>query len=115
MAGMVLLFQVNTYRADHKLPPLTISPQTCVLAMERLGDMKKEWSHKGFYRRLNESFFDGGYWGENLARYGMTPEETVSAWDASPLHKANLLTPMDEGCIATDGTYWVLELHQSNV
>lgn len=115
IAGFALLAQVNAYRADHQLPAFTISPETCIMAMERINDVPTEWSHKGFYRRLTEPSFDGGYWGENLAKDFTTPAEVVAAWDASPLHKANLLSPMNEGCFAHKGNYWVMEIHETHV
>lgn len=115
VTGLALLMSVNSYRAAHHLPILTMSPETCTLAVERLHDMQTQWSHAGFYKRLTDEKLSGGHWAENLARFGGTPDLVVSEWDASPTHKINLLDTSRDGCIASDGFYSVLEIHQTTL
>lgn len=111
--GLVLLMAINGYRADSGLQPLSYSYDTCQLAVERLEDLPTEWSHKGFFRRIGNENFDGGYWAENLGREHLSAEQVLLEWKLSALHNWNLLAPeMNEACIATDGEYWVLEMHK---
>jgi uncharacterized protein YkwD len=102
-----VLREINAVRTSHGLPHLTRSgalSRTAVghsAAMATSGFFTHE-SQDGtpFWRRVKQLYGPhtrGWTVGENLAMFGGTPPTAggiVSAWMASPPHRANLLRPM---------------------
>jgi uncharacterized protein YkwD len=82
---------LNQQRAAHGAPPLHADARFAKAAREHSREMvtHHNFSHGSFVRR-------GGTRGENLA-WGegdrATPQAIVSAWMASPPHRATLLNP----------------------
>lgn len=88
----------NQQRVKNGLPPLRFSPILAAAAMNKGKNMFAEnyWAH------VSPSGKDPWYWidktgyvytvaGENLAKDFLDPESVVSAWMASPTHRANIL------------------------
>jgi len=100
----LVLREINAVRASHGLGPLSPSVALSRAAdkhsrsMAILGYFSHE-SHNGtpFWQRVKQFYFaNSSTWvvGENLAMFGgITPnaESIVTAWMASPGHRANLL------------------------
>ena len=103
----------NLERTRAGFPILTENPQLSEAAREKAGDMFafNYWAHVSptgkepwaFFKQVGYSYV---YAGENLARDFTTPENTVTAWMASPSHKENLLNPRykEIGIAVVDGT-----------
>jgi hypothetical protein len=90
--------RTNTERAKSGLPALVINEKLNQAAAAKAQHMfdNHYWSHIApdgtepwyFFRKANYSYRVAG---ENLARDFSTTDEMVSAWMASPTHKANLV------------------------
>ena len=104
---------VNSFRAQHKLPPLSSSGMLAAAAYSHATDMaaRKTLDHKGFRERMV-----GSMGAENVA-YGCPDEDCATRmWANSAGHRRNMLmTGITSYGIASatseDGRrYWVLEL-----
>lgn len=89
----------NKERVNKNLPPLVFNNQLSQAAQEKAKDMfsKNYWAHnspdgKTPWVFIVNANYEYSYAGENLARDFETTEEVVSAWMASPGHKANILS-----------------------
>jgi uncharacterized protein YkwD len=96
--GKALLQAINTARASQGLAPLKLEPHL-VLAARRYSRVlarTSQLSHTALGRDVGQRLAAAGYrgqaFGEDLA-VGMTAEQTVAAWLASPLHRQVLLSP----------------------
>ena len=117
---------VNAQRATYGLAPLRVNPQLADAAESYSGYMASAnfFSHTGADgSRMTQRDEAAGYtaWvflGENLAAGQPTPEQVVTAWMASPTHRANVLAEeaaeigighaFDPG--STFGDYWTMEI-----
>jgi uncharacterized protein YkwD len=103
---LALLGQLNEIRAAHHLVPLTLSPDLNAAASLHSRDMLTRgfFDHASangqvFWKRIQAFYPEGrfGYWsvGENLfwTTGPATATESVTAWMASPEHRANILDP----------------------
>lgn len=88
----------NEARIINNLPPLRVSAQLDLAAVEKLNDMAKN----EYFAHISPSGTTPWVWikkaeynysvaGENLAIGFLTAEETVKAWMDSPTHKANVI------------------------
>jgi uncharacterized protein YkwD len=92
--------QVNQIRVQKHLPALELNAQLSEAATAKAEDMvsQKYWSHTTPSGKPPWSFIKAtGYRytvaGENLARNFSSSTALVNAWNHSPLHQKNLLTP----------------------
>lgn len=90
----------NTERTKNELEPLRDNKTLNSAAEAKLSDMfaKNYWDHTGPNGETAWDFISAdGYQyllaGENLARGFASSKEVVSAWMASPTHRANILNP----------------------
>lgn len=89
---------VNAERAKAGLPPLAIDTDLCKLSDQRVGEIKKHFSHEipdgsDWYvllKTYNVKYFTAG---ENIAAGQITPEMVVEDWMSSEGHRANILNP----------------------
>ncbi len=101
-----VLEQLNQIRAAHHLAPLALSPNLSAAASLHSRDMLENGffdhnSHDGqvFWKRIEAFYPEGrsGYWsvGENLfwTMGSASATESMKAWMASPMHRANILNP----------------------
>jgi uncharacterized protein YkwD len=104
---------VNSFRAQHKLPPLSSSGMLAAAAYSHASDMaaRKTLDHKGFRARMV-----GSIGAENVA-YGCPDEDCATRmWAKSAGHRRNMLMKGISSygiasATAEDGRrYWVLEL-----
>src|SRR6185295_11057951 len=94
-----LLNFTNQARLQNNLPPLSLNSALSSAAEMKGADMfaKNYWAHNSpdglspwyFFKQAG---YDYVYAGENLARGFTDPSEVVSAWMASPEHRANILS-----------------------
>ena len=116
----LLVELVNAERGRSGLPPLRLDPWVAIAAGAHADDMAatgvmrhvgSDGSDGG--TRLGRAGYDWASWGENIGSGPSDPAAKVSAWLASPPHRANLLgdfTAVGIGVAdAPDGTvYWSL-------
>lgn len=93
---------VNKWRVKNNLPPFIKSERLCDMAKARIFEVKRDWSHDGFYP-MNKRFFTNAETGENLARDWKDVDSLIHAWEQSPLHLKNLTYNFKYSCIETDG------------
>lgn len=108
---------VNEYRATRGLTKLDRDPTLCIIAKERVTEIRDDWSHNGFEKRIEDNSLYDEYCpnclgvGENLVKVpaGITAFQAVTLWDASPKHNELLNDPTyDNGCFETDGKFGAL-------
>jgi uncharacterized protein YkwD len=113
LASPALALDVNSFRAQHKLPPLSVSSMLSAAAHSHASDMasRKTLDHKGFRERMA-----GSAGAENVA-YGCPDEDCATRmWAKSAGHRRNMLMKGITSygiasATADDGRrYWVLEL-----
>jgi uncharacterized protein YkwD len=114
-AAPALALDLNSFRAQHKRPPLSVSAMLSGIAYSHAHDLanRKRLDHNGFRQRLD---FTGGTAAENVA-FGCDSEDCViKMWARSGGHRANMLRRDVTGygiASASDDKgrrYWVLEL-----
>lgn len=96
---------INKYRSSKNRDLLKTSKKLCLIASERLHEVKSNFSHDG-YMDLDSSVAQLGYYhrGENLAKDYWTNEDVVDAWTRSASHEANMVRPTyTDLCVRTDG------------
>lgn len=106
---------INSFRAQHRLPPLSVSSTLSAAAYSHASDLaaRRRLDHKGFRERLSAAASTAA---ENVA-YGCPDQDCVfKMWAKSSGHRRNMLmTGVSSYGIASatsaDGRrYWVLEL-----
>jgi uncharacterized protein YkwD len=115
LATPALALDLNSFRAQHGRPALSVSSTLSAMAYEQAHSManRKSLDHKNYRQRLS---FAGGTAAENVA-YGCDTEDCViKMWARSGGHRANML----RGDVAAYGIasatgangrrYWALEL-----
>lgn len=116
LATPALALDLNSFRAKHKLPPLSYSATLASAAYEHAQALarRRRLDHKGFKDRLGGVV--AGMAAENVS-YGCDSQDcAIKQWARSPRHRRNmLLKGISAYGIASarsdDGrVYWVLEL-----
>lgn len=106
---------INSFRAQHKLPPLAMSSALAGMAYEQAQSMagRSHLDHNGFRQRLA---FSGGRHAENVA-FGCADEDCAyRMWARSAGHRRNMLLRdvSAYGIASATGKngrkYWALEL-----
>ena len=113
----------NQQRTANGLPALTINSQLTYAAQAHANDQadRDTMTHTGSDgsnagTRIQRSGYPTRNWGENVAAGYSDPTTLVSAWMASPTHRANIVsgdfTQIGVAvAYAADGTaYWAMEL-----
>jgi uncharacterized protein YkwD len=115
LATPALALDLNSFRAQHKRPPLTVSAMLFGIAYSHARDLasRKRLDHARFRQRLS---FAGGTAAENVA-FGCDSEDCViRQWARSGGHRANMLRRDVSAYGIASATadngrrYWVLEL-----
>lgn len=97
---------VQNWRTKNHLPLFKKDLYLCSIAVERMSQIKKDFSHDGF-NKLDFSKTSYRELGENLSQVGKTEEATLTAWLNSPGHRENLEKNYNYSCVVTDGSYAV--------
>ena len=114
-AGPAHAFDLNAFRAQHKLPPLSVSSTLAGAAYSHAHDMasRNHLDHNGFRQRLGALHSAAA---ENVA-YGCADEACAfRMWSRSAGHRRNMLlrSVTHYGLASAVGSngrrYWVLEL-----
>ncbi len=114
-ASPSLALDLNSYRAQHGRPALSVSAQLSGIAHSHARDLasRRRLDHRGFRQRVNVR---GGTTAENVA-FGCDSEDCViRMWARSGGHRANMLrrdvTHYGIASASADNgrRYWVLEL-----
>ena len=107
-----MLDLVNAERRKYGVQELVMDSGLLETAMQRATECVIYNSHtrpNGF--DCNSA--DGRIMGENITRYGGTPQEALESWMNSPGHRANILmaryTSMGVGCVYANGSYYWLQ------
>lgn len=107
-----VILQTNEKRAEEGMGGLTLSDELSEAALAKGQDMFADqyWSHTAPdgtepWYFIEQSGYKYKVAGENLARDFMNTSDMVSAWMASPTHRANLLNPkfQEIGIAVIDG------------
>jgi len=113
LATPALALDINSFRAQHKLPPLSSSSMLAAAAYSHASDMasRRSLDHKGFRERMV-----GSIGAENVA-YGCADADCAyRMWAKSAGHRRNMLMKGISSyglasATASDGRrYWALEL-----
>lgn len=109
------LVLTNEIRQEAGMFSLRLNPQLEQAALAKAADMvaKGYWEHfrpvdhKAPWDFIHEAGYDYVVAGENLARGFRTPQGITQAWNASPTHRANLIsskyTEVGFACVETVG------------
>lgn len=86
---------INRQRTERGLPPVTVSAKLNTVAQRWSGSMvaHDDFSHARFVARIDAVHYDWQVADENIATGYLTPNQTVTAWMASPDHCQNILDP----------------------
>jgi uncharacterized protein YkwD len=101
-----VLADINTFRAQHGLPRLTLNRDLTAAASEHSTEMATDgyfahtsYNGQAFWKRI-QSFYSSSSWpywsvGENLlwSSPDVDADQALKLWVASPEHLANLLNP----------------------
>lgn len=108
-----LLEATNAQRAVRHLPELKLNPQLSSAAYQKASDMFRQqyWAHVApdgttpwaWFKKVGYAY---SYAGENLAKNFTTADAAMTAWMASPEHRANVLDShyTDAGFAVVSGT-----------
>ncbi|HZL30721.1 MAG TPA: CAP domain-containing protein [Pseudolabrys sp.] len=116
LCGPALALDLNSFRARHKLPPLSYSALLAGAAYENAHDLarRKSLDHNGFKERVMSVVAGAG--AENVS-YGCPDEDcAIRQWARSAGHRRNMLMKgiSSYGIASAKGdngrTYWVMEL-----
>jgi uncharacterized protein YkwD len=115
LATPALALDLNAFRAQHRLPPLSYSAMLAGAAYEHAHDMarRNHLDHKDFKRRLSPIASTAA---ENVLWGCETEDCAIRVWAKSPGHRRNMLMKGVSAygiASATAGNgrkYWVLEL-----
>ena len=115
LATPALALDLNSFRAQHKRPPLSVSAQLAGIAYSHARDLanRKRLDHAGFRRRLD---FVASAAAENVLVGCADADCAIRKWAASGGHRANMLrrdvTHYGIASATADNgrKYWVLEL-----
>lgn len=90
MTSSALALDLNGFRAEHKLPPLSHSATLAGAASAHARDMAKRNSldHDGFKERAR---YTGGTAAENVSWGCETQDCAIKQWANSTAHRANML------------------------
>lgn len=106
-----ILKLINVYRATKGLSSIQTDTFSCAFAQKRLTEIKANFSHEGFKKRLEGytmPYPNTSILSENIAR-NIEPVNIVPSWIQSEGHRENLEKDTPFGCIAIDGEYVVFE------
>ena len=116
IASPAAALDLNSFRAEHKLPPLSYSALLAAAAYSHAHDLaqRKSLDHKGFKERVMSLVSSAG--AENVS-WGCADEDcAIRQWARSAGHRRNMLMKGISSygiasAKADDGrTYWVMEL-----
>ena len=98
-----LTILTNEYRSKHNKPALKERDDLCLAVKERLKEVKFDFSHEGFNRRVKSGEYQNLLHyekiGENLWK-GTYPDlpPVIDGWANSPSHNENMLGDYEFGC-----------------
>lgn len=105
-----LIAEINQFRASKGLAPVKTNTLTCSFASVRAGEIMNNFSHSGFYNRVNSKTMPYHYRliTENLA-WAPGGQDPVAMWINSPSHAANMLKNTPFVCVEQSGDYFAYE------
>ncbi len=92
---------VQRYRFENNLSPYKKSDFLCDVAKQRLIEVTRVWSHKGF--EANRFCPKGCTMGENLVKGFNSEQTSLKSWLNSPLHKSVLDDSFTHSCLKSNG------------
>lgn len=115
LTPVAFALDLNSFRAQHGLPPLSHSGTLAGAAYSHAHSLaaRQRLDHAGFRQRLSTT---GGTAAENVAFGCATEDCVIRMWSRSGRHRANMLRRdvTSYGLASADGVngrrYWVLEL-----
>jgi uncharacterized protein YkwD len=112
----VRAMDLNSFRAQHKLPPLAVSGMLSAAAAGHASDMasRQRLDHNGFRERVGA--MSSGASAENVLWGCDTEDCAIRMWAKSGAHRANMLKRdvstygIASAVAGNSRRYWVLEL-----
>ena len=93
--------RIQGWRSENNLDQYIYDQSLCDVANARLGEIKSDWSHKGFAKYIHN--VDFRYLGENLAKGFDDSYQMFEAWLKSPTHRNNLIKYTHSCLVCSDG------------
>lgn len=106
-----LIAEINQFRTSKGVGPVRTNSQTCSFAKLRVLEISTDFSHSGFYTRIQNNTIPYGKYSlitENLA-WAPGGRNPVDMWINSPSHAANMLKKTPFVCVAQHGDYFAYE------
>ena len=103
--------QINEYRNSLGLSPVETNEQTCSFAKTRAQEISTDFSHTGFFKRVNTNtlpYTNYALVTENIAE-APDYQNIVTLWKNSPEHAANMRADTPYVCVENYGNYYVYE------
>lgn len=113
--GAALALDINSFRAQHRLPPLSMSAMLAGIAYAHANDMasRNHLDHKGFRERMGAAASTAA---ENVLWGCETEDCAFRMWAKSAGHRRNMLMKgissygLASATASNGRRYWVLEL-----
>jgi uncharacterized protein YkwD len=106
-----LLNAVNQYRSSLGLSSVQSNAETCSFATLRASEITSNFSHNGFYNRVNNHTIPYAQWAHATENIAETSDykQVVTLWENSPSHAANMRDNTPYVCIEQNGNYFAYE------
>lgn len=106
-----LLSEVNAFRAQNGLSPVSANNETCSFAAIRASEISSNFNHDGFRNRLDTKTLPYPSYSQVVENIAMNsnPLEVVKKWIESSGHAENMKKDTPFACIAQNGNYFVYE------
>lgn len=107
--GNYILNQINDFRKANDLSQLNAESSTCNFAQVRAKEIVGNFNHDGFDSRVASKTFPFPSYSEIVENIAMNSdyEAVFEVWKNSSGHRDNLLKGLPNGCVASEGNYYV--------
>jgi uncharacterized protein YkwD len=109
--GGLFISQINAYRAQNGLGPVSANSETCTFAAIRAQEIASDFSHNGFTNRINSKTLPYSSYHEVTENIAMNSDasQIVTMWINSPGHAENMRKDTPYVCVAQSGNYFAYE------
>lgn len=105
-----LINVINEYRKFSGKTELTVNSEVCSFASVRASEISTDFTHSGFDSRRDSGALPYSNWSSVVENIAFTSNgDPITMWKNSPLHNANMLADLSEGCVMSNGNYYVFE------
>jgi uncharacterized protein YkwD len=110
-SGGSFISQINAYRAQNGLGPVSTNSEVCSFAAIRAQEIASDFSHNGFTNRINSKTLPYSSYHEVTENIAMNSDasQIVTMWINSPGHAENMRKDTPYVCVAQSGNYFAYE------